>query len=492
MPSKLNEVEASKALETFFQPDQEGVYASGYYQFKGTLYRTKYLDFKSALSVREDELRTLLESYEEKYADDPDALEVLEAQKLRDLLGLAKEIDDYDTKMSLIGESFPVSQLNKAIVEYATNVCLFWCSSCRNMYFEREVQTDWSFKYPKCPSCRRQLQQTPVWVMKTDNDRRPTPVTPFTVWIPNMMDEGWSAWKEHRHMRCRECNGGVLRKYIILDKARIMASSRIECDNCHKQYSLFSRNYSLTAATENLTKPLVAQTYSGGSIVVKRQDLTGKVSASNVIDLGMVEEFCFSPAVRVKEVLLGFRYGLHVTRTYKAKRSGIALTTGGIYMRLKDAYFAQSLEFMKKVYREHTEYPSRLNAIDSAGRDFRHMVLHSVGHSLMGALPQTTGMSIDSFRYLYDFAKNAVLVYERAPGGLGACSILAADDEESGDPILLDYLSRLRESLSDCTCDDRCKYCLALAGCDEFNKNLNRFALGPLFGIDSDDMTWGF
>jgi hypothetical protein len=492
VPSNLTEVEVSKALETFFQPDQEGVYASGYYQFKGTLYRTKYLDFKGSLSFREDELRNLVESFEEKYAEDEDALEVLEAPKVRDLLAQAKEIDDFDTKMSLLGESFPVSQLSKAVVEYATNVCLFWCSSCKNMYFEREVQTDWSFKYPKCPSCGRQLQQTPVWVMKTDNDRKPQPVTPFTVWIPSMMDEGWSAWKQRRHMRCRECNSGLLRQYVILDKARIMASARIVCDNCHKQYSLFSRNYSLTAATANLTKPLMAQTYSGGSIGIRRQNLLSKISDKNVLDPDQVDEFSFAPSIRVKEVLLGFRYGLHVVRTYKAKRSGIALTTGGIYIRLKDTYFPKALEFMKISYQEHTEYPARLNAIDSASRDFRHLVLHSIGHSLMSGLPQTTGVSIDSFGYLYDFAKNAVLVYERAPGGLGACSVLTADDEESGDPILLDYLSRLREALASCTCDDRCKYCVALVGCDEFNRNLNRFSLGPLFGIEPDDMTWGF
>jgi len=490
-PSKLTEVEASKALETFFQPDQEGVYASGYFQFKGALYRTKYLDFKGSLTIREDELRNLVDGYEEKYADDTEALEVLEAQKIRDILNQAKEIDDFDTKMSFLGESFQVSQLNKAVVEYATNICLFWCSTCKNMYFDREIQTDWS-RYPKCPSCGRQLQQTPVWVLKTDNERRPTPVTPFTVWIPNMMDEGWRAWKERRHMRCLQCNNGMLQQYVILDKARVMASSRIECGNCQKQYSLFSKNYSLTAATQNLTKPLIAYTYSGGSIGIKPVNLSNKISDKNVVDLSQVAEFSFAPSIRVKEVLLGFRNGLHVTRTYKAKRSGIALTTGGIFLRLIDTYFAESLEFMKKVYEEHTEFPAVLNSTAPTSRYFRHRVLHSVAHSLMGGLPQTTGLALDSFGYICDFAQNAVLIYERAPGGLGACSILTLDDEDSGDPILLDYLDRLKEAVANCTCDDRCKYCLALIGCDEFNGNLNRFALGPLFGIAPEDMTWGF
>lgn len=493
MPIYLSEVEASKALGKFFQPEQDNVYASGYYQFKGILYRTKNLDFKGAISITEDELRNLVENFEEKYSDDPEALEILEAKKLHDLLDQVKDISDYDTKTSILAENFPISRLNKAIVTYATNICLFWCSSCKDMYFEDEIGTDSHFKYPKCPNCSRQVQQTPVWVMKTDNERRPTPVTPFPVWITKYdTSEAWNAWRQHRHMRCPDCGNGLLRKYVILDSARVMASSRIVCAQCGTQHSLFSRNYSLTAGTEHLTKPLLAPTYSSGSVQLKRQDLLAKLSGDSILDTGQIEEFSFAPSIRVKEVLLGFWYGLHVTRIYKAKRSGITISTGGLYLRLKEPYFAKALSFMKEAYKEHTEYPALLGAIQPTGRDFKHLTLHSLGHALMSGLPQTTGVSLDSFSYLYDFTKNAVLVYERAPGGLGACSVLTENDEISGDPVLLDYLARLMENLGNCTCDDRCKYCIALMGCSEFNANLNRFSIGALFKIAPEDMTWGF
>lgn len=161
-------------------------------------------------------------------------------------------------------------------------------------------------------------------------------------------------------------------------------------------------------------------------------------------------------------------------------------------MRLKESYFPKCLAFMREAYSEHTEFPLRLSEVDASSNEFKHLILHSLAHSLLSGLPQTTGVSLDSFSYLYDFTKNAVLVYERAPGGLGACSVLTEDDEGSGDPVILDYLARLKENIGNCTCDDRCKYCIALMGCDEYNGNLNRFALGTLFRIAPEDMTWGF
>lgn len=92
-----------------------------------------------------------------------------------------------------------------------------------------------------------------------------------------------------------------------------------------------------------------------------------------------------------------------------------------------------------------------------------------------------------------DMTSDSVLIYERAPGGLGACAELSKLDEKTGESIALDFLKKLKEDIVRCTCDDRCKYCIALKRCNDWNKALSRFALGPLLMvIDNKVMSWGF
>jgi hypothetical protein len=195
----------------------------------------------------------------------------------------------------------------------------------------------------------------------------------------------------------------------------------------------------------------------------------------------------------VKEVVLGYWYGANEGRVYQARRYGSALTTACLYIKLRDTYFDRCLSFLRDAYTDHPLYADRYKQIGPDNPQLRQLALHSIGHALLSRLPLVCGIAIESFAYLYDLTQDAVLVYERAPGGLGACAVIADQEEKTGQYVIHEYLAQLKEDIVKCTCDDRCKYCIAIKGCSEYNDALTRFSLGPLLRVtDPSTMTWGF
>ncbi len=463
---------------------------TGLYQFKETLYRTKTLDPSGSISVGEDELRILVDNFERMSRSNPDVSNLLEVDRLRSLLEDLKTVDEREDRDRIVRENFPVSKLGKATVSFASDLCEFVCPRCRKLFFEGEVRLDRTYNRYRCPLCNRSLQVTPIWVLKDENDKSPT--TPLPVWTSGV-DLGylWRAWKGRYHPDCPKCGTGRLDGYLSLNPARLMESSRIKCSSCRTEFRLFSRNYSLTAPSENLTQGFVARTYNKSTLKLRKKDILGQLQNSASVDTTLVEHFWFSPETKIKEILLGYWYGANIRRVYQARRFGIELVTGSLYLKPKPEYFSRTVEFLRTAYEEHPTLGPRYAGTAPVSDDLHKLVLHSIAHALVSRLPIVSGVSIDSFAYLLDMTDDSVLVYETAPGGLGACAELSGD--VGGEHIAEDFFAKLKDDMVRCTCDDRCKYCIAYQGCSEWNSALSRFALGPLLRVgDPRTMTWGF
>ena len=194
----------------------------------------------------------------------------------------------------------------------------------------------------------------------------------------------------------------------------------------------------------------------------------------------------------IKEIVLGYWYGANVRDIIKADRYGRELTTGALFMKLKDTYFSKARDFMAFVLKDHPDFAGTIGSVKPDDLAFRRLVLHTIAHALVSRLPVTSGIGMDNFGYLYDLKQNSVVVYETAPGGLGACAELT-QKTSPGEPIVVEFFSVLKEDLTRCTCDDRCKYCVAIQSCSQWNKELSRFALGPMLRVkDPGQMSWGF
>ena len=492
-----SEMDASKAIRKFFKSKDEKT--KSYYQYKGTLFRTESIDYSGFVPLSLEELQRLINNFKILYGDKEDVIKLLNIKKLErevnEIRSTLSQIDDLEerfrTERELISDMFKVNTFNKVKVSFASDICMFWCPYCKEIFFERDIVIDTAYNYPKCPNqkCNKILQQTPIWILKNETGR--AIITPFTVWINGyLLKDLWQRWFNRDYIECIKCKKGKLKRYIPLDLARIFESSRIICDQCRNNYGLYSRNYSLAAPSENITIPFIATTFSKSTIGLGSLDLKSKLTKLPIFNTEYVDKFLFAPKIRVKELIIGFWYGLYIKRIIESEKTGLELTTSGTFLKLKEEYFSKALEFLKEVYKEN---PDLQKWIEKATiLDIKRRVLHSLAHAILSKLPIYSGISIDNFSYFYDIKENSILIYERCQGGLGASYILTQMQEEKSEPIILDFLVRIRDSLKSCNCDDRCKYCLALSGCQEFNHYLNRFALGPLFNLKTEDLSWGF
>ncbi|RLG10000.1 hypothetical protein DRN73_09020 [Candidatus Pacearchaeota archaeon] len=490
-----SDMDISKAIRKFFK-SKDGKTRS-YYQYKGILFKTESIDYSGFVPFSLEELQRLINNFKILYWNEKEVIKLLNIKKLEQELDEIKktldQIDDPEEKFrierELLSDMFRVNTFNKVKVSFASDICMFWCPYCKEIFFERDIVIDTKYNYPKCPKCDKILQQTPIWILKNETDR--AIITPFTVWINGYnLKYLWKKWFDRDYIECIKCENGKLKKYISLDQARIFESSRLVCDRCENNYGLYSQNYSLAAPSENITIPFIATTFSKSTIYLNSIDLKSKLIKLPIFNTEYVDKFLFTPKIRVKELIIGFWHGLYIKRIIESEKTGMELTTSGIYLKLKEEYFSMALEFLKEVYREN---PDLQKWIEKATiLDIKRRVLHSLAHAILSKLPIYSGLSIDNFSYFYDINENSILIYERCQGGLGASYILTQMQEEKSEPIILDFLVRIRDTLKSCNCDDRCKYCLALSGCQEFNHYLNRFALGPLFNLKTEDLSWGF
>ena len=463
-----SEMDVSKAIRKFFK-SKDGKTRS-YYQYKGTLFRTESIDYSGFVPLSLKELERLINNFKILYGDREDVIKLLNIKKLEHEVNEVKstlsQIDDLEerfrTERELISDMFKVNTFNKVKVSFASDICMFWCPYCKEIFFERDIVIDTKYNYPKCPKCDKILQQTPIWILKNETGR--AIITPFTVWINGYsLGDLWQRWFNRDYIECIKCKKGKLKRYISLDPARIFESSRIICDQCGKNYGLYSRNYSLAAPSENITRPFIATTFSKSTIGLGSIDLKNKLTKLPISNTEYVDRFLFAPKIRVKELIIGFWYGLYIKRIIESEKTGLELTTSGIFLKLKEEYFPRALEFLKEVYKEN---PDLQKWIEKATiLDIKRRVLHSLAHAILSKLPIYSGLSIDNFSYFYDIKENSILIYERCQGGLGASYILTQMQEEKSEPIILDFLVRIRDTLKSCNCDDRCKYCLALSGC---------------------------
>jgi hypothetical protein len=492
------EMEITEATRKFFRQKDARNPIGSYFQYKGTLFRTEALNPLRIVPLNIEELQRLIDNFKVLHADKKSVMDFLDIEGLDCRLKEIKEeieyIDDpYERagkEINLISDIFRVNTFNKVKVSFASDICMFWCPSCHELFFESDIRIDTKLNYPYCPKCDRVLQQTPIWILKNETGK--ALVTPFTVWIrPFDLNDLWKRWFNKDYVKCRKCKG-IVKLYISLDPARIFESSKVVCQDCGRKYGLYSKNYSLVAPTANITIPLMATTFSRTTINFGSIDIKEKLLDSTLFDVEYVKDFLFTPRVKVKELVLAFWHGLKVKRILEVERTGMELVTSGIFVELREDYFSEALEFMKEIYKENPIIKRELESEELVSSRIKRIVLHSLAHAIESKLPVYSGLSIDNFSYLYDIHDNSILIYERCQGGLGASYLLTQLQEERKEPIILDLLMQVRDTLESCDCDDRCKYCLALVGCQEFNQNLNRFSLGPLFRLDAEDVSWGF
>ena len=488
------------ALVTFLKPVDSKVRETGLYQFKDILFRTRMIDSSGSIGFGEDELRMLVDNFEANYSDEEDnLLSLLEVDQLRDLLKNVANIPDQNMRNELIRERFVVNKLRKTSVHFANDICQFWCSRCRLLFFENDVILDREYNRYRCRKCNKTLQVTPVWVLKRrdpENEKRKV-VHPLPVWISDRslkISDQWTAWYQQRFIGCPSCKAGVLEGFKSLDPARLLMSARIYCPNCHRDFRLWSNKslYSLQMPGESLTKAFVVSSYHVPSLFYKSHNLLEQLSGQECFNDECVDQFLYAPEAKIKEIVLGYYYGANVRDVVKSDRYGREIVTEALYLKLNRSYYEKSHGFMSSVFSDHPEMARNLSEIKPDNLNFRKLVLHSLAHAIISRIPVTSGIAMDNFSYLYDINQDSVVVYETAPGGLGACAELT-QESETGEALILEFLSLIKADLKECTCDDRCKYCIATIGCSQWNKSLNRFTLGPLLRItDSHAMSWGF
>ena len=212
-----------------------------------------------------EELQRLINNFKILYGNEKEAIKLLNIKKLEYELNEVKktldQIDDHEekfrTERELISDMFRVNIFNKVKVSFASDICMFWCPYCKEIFFERDIVIDTKYNYPKCPKCDKILQQTPIWILKNETGK--AVITPFTVWINGYnLKYLWKKWFDRDYVECIKCEKGKLSKYISLDPARIFESSRLVCDHCKNNYGLYSKNYSLAAPSENITIPFLS------------------------------------------------------------------------------------------------------------------------------------------------------------------------------------------------------------------------------------------
>jgi transposase-like protein len=489
------------ALITFLKPTDPKVRESGLFQFKDILFRTRMVDSSGSIGVGEDELKMLVDNFVTNYGHEEqnNLSNLLEVDQLRGLLENTARVPDQNSRNEIIRERFVVNKLRKASVHFANDICQLWCSRCKQLFFERDIVLDEEYNRYRCKKCNRTLQVTPVWVLKRrdpDNEKRKV-VHPLPVWISDRhlkIDELWKAWSNQRFVRCPYCENGVLEGFKSLDPARLLLSARIYCSTCRKDFGLWSNKnfYSLQMPGDSLTRAFVVSCYNVPSLWYKSFNLLPMLSGQECFDCQSVEQFLYSPEAKIKEIVLGYYYGANVKDVIKSDRYGRELITAALYLRLKRSYYGTSYKFMSEVFSDHPKMTTKLSMTRPDDLEFRKLVLHSIAHAIISRIPVISGITMDNFSYLYDINQDSVVVYETAPGGVGACAGLT-QTTRNGDPMILEFLSLIKADLTECTCDDRCKYCIAILRCEQWNKSLNRFALAPILRVTNQHaMSWGF
>ena len=500
---KYLSVSKSRAVASFYEADLEfskdSRYRKSYYQHKGVLYKTKYVHAQRLLPFEPEELEVLFDNLEHTLS-----LEEQNSIRLPQLKESLKKLHDETKRLparirerifqNKLQDMFNVSIISSVSLEFASDITLFWCPECHRLYFPSEIQVDTQYCYPLCPHCsregkRRILEQTPVWVSK-GGDRHP--ILPLVTGAYGLNDV-WKHWNRGELPPCPKCKEGRMRFYIHKDPARFLESSVLKCDNdnCGYEHRLYNSNYVLSLPTQHITRPIIGKTYNYLSI----EEIKGLLETGSgdpqwnlknnldmpLIDTRYIEDFLYIPNIDIKKIVLGLVFGLKAKKTYPTKKTGIRINTSAIYLRLNEGYYSKAREFMEELNEELYEKKAPYLEL---GNNMKHVVLHSLAHALMGKLPNYSGLSLDSFEYIYSPSRNEVLIYEAGDGSLGALETLTQIDEATNEPIIVDYLQRVKEDITECSCDGACKYCLALPGCPEYNQNLDRFSLGPLFGID--------
>ena len=508
-------MELSKALKCIFRSDEEKYKekVNSYFTYKRILYRVKSIEKGNLIPLSLEEIRRLkehLSRFEEHIRDEIDfnhyeknyqllVKQYVNCQRLKD-----KNIDRYLECLrelnSRIQQLFPFHEIGKAEAVFADDITLFWCPKCKILYYADEIRSlnslDKERFYPLCPKCGRILEQTPIWIRRDGEGKI---VLPLTFGIPGLSyNHKKHSWKNRRHLKCVKCKRGSIKIYTIEDPARYLERSYLYCNVCQKRYGLYLRNFKLSPPTSNIVRPIIAKTfsvlkYSPETINIVEKYLEGVEEVEAIIKREFVEEFLFTPNTQVKELIVGLVSGLPggKQRIYKADKLGRSLNTNGLYIKLKEEYFNEAKHFLKAVYDEASRFYEIY--VKNERLNIKHIVLHSLAHALIMKLPLYSGVSIDKFGYIYSVSDRSVLIYETADGGYGALyTITKGMEEESNEPLILMLLMHVKETIRSCTCDDRCKYCIAMKGCDELNNNLNRFTLAPLFNISADEVSWGF
>lgn len=486
------EVEVGKALRTFFQAknSKDKHRFPAYFSFKNVLYRVVSITKGAVLTFTLDDVDILLENLHNKYSTDVlEKLGILELEEEINELRLNKEnLTEAEITQRLL-EIMSVHEIKEANLKFATDITMFWCPNCNRVYYEYEIIKDVEHKYPKCPNCDNTiLEQTPVWVRKAGEGK------PILSIIFGLSDVDYqirsSAWRNNKHIKCPFCEKGYIRVYKVEDPARFLEKSQFYCEQCNKKYSLFMKNLVLSPPTQNITRPIIAETFNRSSIKTNFLDLFDMIKDSIVVDIKFFDDIKFLNRVIVKEVVVGYWYGLKMKNIIRTDFLGRNLKTNGLYIKLKPEYFKVSYKFIKDVYPEYSPLYKRYTSLDDI--DFQKVVLHSLSHALISRLPIYSGITIDNFNYIYSISDLSVLIYEIAEGGLGALRTLTTNIEDTNEPLILDFLANIRETIRGCTCDDRCKYCIAIKGCSSFNEYLNRFTIAPLFRLVVEDVSWGF
>ncbi|GEM_PF-568525 len=496
----------SRAVASFYEADpdfsSDAKYRKSYYQHKGVLYKTKHINARRLLQFEPEELEVLFDNL--KYTLSPEEQISIRLHQIRESFErLLHETAKLPPKIkdrilhNKLQDVFNVSIISSVSLEFASDVTLFWCPECYRLYFPSEIHVDTQYCYPICPNCEREgkriiLEQTPIWVAKVENKH---PIIPLVTGAYGLHD-AWKHWNRGELPPCPRCKEGRMRFYLHTDPARFLESSILKCDNCGYEHKLYNSNYVLSLPTQHMTQPIIGKTYNYLAIEeVKslleigdgdpRWNLKSSLGMP-LVNIKYIEDFLYIPNIDIKKVVLGLFFGLRVKRTYPTRKTGIRINTSAIYLRISESYYPKVKEFIGKLEEELYERKALYLGLEN---NLKHIVLHSLAHALMGRLPNYSGLSLDNFEYIYSPSRNEVLIYEAGDGSLGALETLTQEDEVTNEPIIIDYLQKVKEDVTECSCDSACKYCLALPGCPEYNQNLDRFSLGPLFGIeDPQDM----
>ena len=479
------DIPISKAIRTFYlKYNSKFLDPAGYFEFKSLLYKTYNIQLSESIFLSIDEYiffrKNLLSRYHQfrKEIDSYIHYKELEHFIQRYKQGQLNE----NIINNFMRNKFAPSKINTVFVKMAEDITLLHCRKCNKMFYPREVKLDGRYIIARCPFDNTILSNIPVAIRSKDNKKK---ILISIVYLKGS--------KGGKFPSCKKCKQGRLRILKYTDPARILKGIVFKCDTCGYETKFFHSNYVLSRPTQHLTKPLIGYTYNRTIIKIDSINILQKIEKFKppVMRTEFIDEFLFTNYAQVKEINIGFVEGFkeNAKRIHKGIPLGRTLETDGIYITIKEKYYAGLRKYMKEIYT--LDHPKFIQIERLSDNELKKTVLHSLGHALWSQLPIITGVSVDNFNIIFDTKDNSLLLYELGEGGVGALELLIEKDERDNEEIIIKLLQNVRERIRDCICDDRCKYCLALKGCDIHNKYLNRFSLAPLFNIEKEELSWG-